>query len=401
MRFKERDFVPLLFAGDINSYSMARAFYEEYQVKSIVYGKLYTGPNCNSKISDYRAVKDLENEDVFLEIVNKIADEYKSKKILVVGCGDSYVALSSKLANKFKKNVVVIKTDYNQMQELTLKENFYQLCKKYNIAYPSTFVYSKDMANNLNHGFPYPVILKPSNGIDYWAHGFNTQKKIYKIHNEDQLKKVVKEIYQSGYSDKLIIQDLIPGDDTYMYVLTGYSDRNGKVKLLALGNVLMEEHTPHGLGNHSVIINDVNEDVSLKVKNFLEDIGYIGFFNLDIKYDKRDNSFRFFEINTRQGRSNYYVTGAGYNLAKYIVDDYILNKEIKYTLAKEKKLFLVIPIVLALIFVKSNKYRREMISLIISGKVVHPVFNIKDMGFIRFLRFFKTHISHFRKMGLE
>ena len=401
MRFKERDFVPLLFAGDINSYSMARAFYEEYQVKSIVYGKLYTGPNCNSKISDYRAVKDLENEDVFLEIVNKIADEYKSKKILVVGCGDSYVALSSKLANKFKKNVVVIKTDYNQMQELTLKENFYQLCKKYNIAYPSTFVYSKDMANNLNHGFPYPVILKPSNGIDYWAHEFNTQKKIYKIHNEDQLKKVVKEIYQSGYSDKLIIQDLIPGDDTYMYVLTGYSDRNGKVKLLALGNVLMEEHTPHGLGNHSVIINDVNEDVSLKVKNFLEDIGYIGFFNLDIKYDKRDNSFRFFEINTRQGRSNYYVTGAGYNLAKYIVDDYILNKEIKYTLAKEKKLFLVIPIVLALIFVKSNKYRREMISLIISGKVVHPVFNIKDMGFIRFLRFFKTHISHFRKMGLE
>jgi len=401
MRFKERDFVPLLFAGDINSYSMARAFYEEYQVKSIVYGKLYTGPNCNSKISDYRAVKDLENEDVFLEIVNKIADEYKSKKILVVGCGDSYVALSSKLANKFKENVVVIKTDYNQMQELTLKENFYQLCKKYNIAYPSTFVYSKDMANNLNHGFPYPVILKPSNGIDYWAHEFNTQKKIYKIHNEDQLKKVVKEIYQSGYSDKLIIQDLIPGDDTYMYVLTGYSDRNGKVKLLALGNVLMEEHTPHGLGNHSVIINDVNEDVSLKVKNFLEDIGYIGFFNLDIKYDKRDNSFRFFEINTRQGRSNYYVTGAGYNLAKYIVDDYILNKEIKYTLAKEKKLFLVIPIVLALIFVKSNKYRREMISLIISGKVVHPVFNIKDMGFVRFLRFFKTHISHFRKMGLE
>ena len=61
MRYTERQFVPLLFAGDINSYSMARAFYEAYGVKSIVYGKLYTGPNCNSRISDYRAVEDIEH----------------------------------------------------------------------------------------------------------------------------------------------------------------------------------------------------------------------------------------------------------------------------------------------------------------------------------------------------
>ena len=42
MKYTERQFVPLLFVGDINSYSMARAFYEAYGVKSIVYGKLYT-----------------------------------------------------------------------------------------------------------------------------------------------------------------------------------------------------------------------------------------------------------------------------------------------------------------------------------------------------------------------
>lgn len=401
MKFKKQQFVPLLFAGDIGSYSMARAFYDAYKVRSIVYGKLYTGPNCNSKISDYRALEDIEKEDVFLSTVNKIATDFKDKKILIIPCGDSYVSLVAKLKEKFAKNVVTIDTDYNQIQELTLKENFYNLCKKYNLDYPKTFVYSRDMGEKIEHGFPYPLILKPSNGIKYWEHPFETQRKVYKIHNEEQLHKVIKEIYDAGYPDKLIIQDMIPGDDTFMYVLTGYSDRKGKVKLLALGNVLREEHTPHGMGNHSVIINDVNEEISNKIQKFVEDIKYVGFFNFDIKYDTRDKKYKFFEINTRQGRSNYYVTGAGYNLAEYVVREYIENKELDFTLATNKKLWLVIPMVLALIFINSNKYRKEMILLILKGDVINPVFNIKDMGFIRFLRFFKTHISHFKKMRLE
>ena len=40
MNFKERDFIPMLFGGDINTYSVARAFYERYKVKSYTFGKL-------------------------------------------------------------------------------------------------------------------------------------------------------------------------------------------------------------------------------------------------------------------------------------------------------------------------------------------------------------------------
>lgn len=401
MKISERNFIPLLFAGDINSYSMARAFYEAYQTRVIVYGKYHTGPNCNSKFVDYRNDLKIEEEDTFLEIVNTIAKENPDKKIVVVGCADSYVALASKCKDRFEENVIAPYINIELMKELTLKDQFYQMCEKYGMDYPDTFVFSQDMGDNMDHGFEYPIILKPADSVMYWEYPFEGMKKIYKIHDDKELKQVIKDIYGAGYHHKLIIQDMIPGDDTYMYVLTGYCNKQSEVKLMSLGNVLMEEHTPKGLGNHSVIINDSNDEIVDSVAEFLKGVGYIGMFNLDIKYDQRDKKYKFFEINTRQGRSNFYVTGAGYNLAEYIVREYVYGEELEYTLATEKKLWLVIPLILALIFVKSKKYRKEMLKLILKGKVVNPVFFIKDMGFVRFLRFFKTHLSHFRKMGLE
>jgi D-aspartate ligase len=106
-----------------------------------------------------------------------------------------------------------------------------------------------------------------------------------------------------------------------MYVLTAYSDGEGKVRMMCLGHVLLEEHTPKGLGNHCAIITEQNKALMEKYKAFLEEIGFVGFSNFDIKYDNRDGSYRAFEINTRQGRSNYYVTSSGNNIARLVVSD--------------------------------------------------------------------------------
>ena len=52
--------------------------------------------------------------------------------------------------------------------------------------------------------------------------------------------------------------------------------------MMCLGHVLLEEHTPHGSGNHAVIITEPQEELMTKVKNLLETIGYVGFSNFDI-----------------------------------------------------------------------------------------------------------------------
>ena len=43
----------MLFGGDINTYSVARAFYERYKVKSYTFGKFATGPSYQSRIIEY------------------------------------------------------------------------------------------------------------------------------------------------------------------------------------------------------------------------------------------------------------------------------------------------------------------------------------------------------------
>lgn len=397
MEFKEREFIPVMLGGDINTYSVARAFYEQYQVKSYIFGKYPTGPSFNSKIIEYHANPKIDTDDYFLKTVNTFAKKHANKKIVLIGCGDSYVALISKHKAELAENIIAPYIDFELMDSLQQKEMFYQLCEKHGVDYPGTLIYDQSMGLDFDMNFMYPVILKPSDSIKYWEHPFATQNKVYTINDRAELEKVISDIYGAGYPDKLIIQDMIPGNDEYMRVLTSYSDRNGKVKMMCLGHVLLEEHTPHGLGNHAVIITEPQVELMTRVKALLEDLNYVGFSNFDIKYDRRDGKYKFFEINTRQGRSNYYVTGSGFNVAKYVVEEYVYGKELPFEIAKEEHLWMVVPKQVAFKYVKEEENLKKLRKLIAEKKVVNPVFMKGDLKPKRFFAMFKTYMSHFVK----
>ena len=67
MKIQEKEFMAVLFGSDINTYSMARAFHQEYGIKSKVIGKYYTGPSYQSKIVDFYAKPDIDQKDIFLD----------------------------------------------------------------------------------------------------------------------------------------------------------------------------------------------------------------------------------------------------------------------------------------------------------------------------------------------
>ena len=394
MEIVEKEFMSVLLGSDINTYSMARAFHEEYRIKTRVMGKFFTGPSYRSIIVDFYADPKMDQREVFIEAANKFANEHKDKKIILLGCGDNYVRQIIECRDELADNYIIPYISQELMERLIKKEEFYKMCDKYGILYPKTFIYTKDMNLNYSLDFDFPVILKPSNSVDYFAHEFETQHKVYKIEDIEELNRVIKQIYDAGYSDNLIIQEFIPGDDTYMRVMTGYSNRQGKVELMCLGHTMLEEHTPHGVGNHAVVMTEYNPELANLLKKFLEDIHYTGFFNFDIKYSEKDNTFRVFEINVRQGRSNYYVTGAGYNLAKYIVEDYIYNKEHEYKIVDNVNLWTVIPIGIAYKYV-GEKYVKEIKKLKKEGKFVNPLFYKGDNKLLRTAALIKSQLRQY------
>ncbi|MGI5962307.1 MAG: ATP-grasp domain-containing protein [Lawsonibacter sp.] len=389
-------FQPLLFGGDINVYSVARAFHEAYGVKSVAFGKYPAFPCYGSAILDYRVCPDNESQDAFLRNVSAVAQEFSDKKILLLGCGDSYVQLCAHCKDILPANVIAPYIDGELLDTLINKEKFYQLCDRYHIDHPATFIYDKSMGHNFTLPWGPPYIAKPADSVAYWACGDHSLAKVYICQSWEELLQSLDHVYAAGYPDHMVLQEFIPGDDSYMRVLTNYSDRNGQVKLMCLGHVLLEEHSPHGIGNHAVILTECDPALEEKIRGLLEALHFTGFSNFDIKYDCRDGKYKAFEINCRQGRSNYYVTGAGYNIARLLVEDRVEEKDLPFQMAENRALWRMVPRKVAFRFTP-KKYHATMRALIRAGADSHSLVYAGDSGLKRRLRVWKNHLGNLKR----
>ncbi|MDO4847973.1 MAG: hypothetical protein Q3968_07595 [Clostridiaceae bacterium] len=382
MKFEEREFLPVILGADITAYSLARSFHEEYKIKSLVLSMSEGGYIANSDIIENRIFPGLENKDVLVKHLLEIGKEFEGKKkLIVLGCGDWYVRALIESKKVLEPYYIVPYIDEDLLNKIVLKDKFYEIFEELGLDYPKTYVYECGKENDLKFDFDYPVIAKPANSAMYHYAKFEGKKKVFSFDNEEDLRKMLKNLEGSSYNYKFLIQDKIPGDDTYMRVLTCYCDRNSKVRFASLGRTLLEDHTPSAIGNPVAIINEVNPDIVAAATKFLEHIGYVGFANFDIKYDERDGKYKFFEINVRLGRSNFYVTGSGFNTVKWIVNDYIYDNLEDYTVADNINLYSVVPKGVIMKYVPESDFKDLARKLFKEGKVTYPLLYKEDKNF--------------------
>ncbi len=391
---------PVLILGtDANAYYMARCCYEAYKIKPYVIGTKELSFTKYTNILNVSYNKDMWSEEGFLKLLRDFAKD-KDEKILLISTNETYSEFISKNKNELSKNYLFNLPNIDVIKSLTNKELFYKTYEKSSLKFPKTIYYDKNSKINLKD-ITYPVIVKPANVVSYNHLEFIGKNKIYKINNYEELNKTIDLVYHNGYKDKLIIQEFITGGDDYLFDAVCYVNSKGKAEFMSFAQIGLQERTKSMVGNAAVLINGLNltkgnilAEVNI-LKEFLEQINYRGFAEIDMKYDQKDNTFKVLEINARQGRSSYYLNGLGKNLVKVLVDDLINNQEHEFQLLDKKVLLSFVPKGIIKKYVNNEKYKKEVFKL--WKKVIKPMQAKCDKNILRYLMLRKRWLHYYKE----
>ena len=385
------DFSVLIIGTDANAYYLARCYHELFGKKAALVG---TKPLPFTRYSDILQVRyfdDLWEEIGFLNAVFLCKKELGDKKTLLIASNETYAGFIAKNREKLAaENFVFNYPEAEIINTLMYKETFYKTYADSVLALPQTAYYDCANGKELPQFSQYPIIVKPSNVIAYNHLSFAGKNKIYKVENAEELAQTVRLIRNGGYRDTLILQEFIPGDDSYLFDAVVYCDRNKKARMVTLAQIGLQEHTRNMVGNAAVLINGRNpfggtKELTARLTGFLESIGYRGFAEFDLKYDRRDQMFKVLEINARQGRCSYYITPLGRNPVKLLTDDLIFGETPDYGLLSEKVLLSFVPKSVAKKYIKNEDFKQEMLQLWRRKKPVNPLVYGKDRNFKRWL----------------
>ena len=396
----KKKFTVLILGSDINAYNMARCFHEIYNEKVDMMARLFSGPTKYTNIINPITISD-GNDNTVLNSLNSYAIASKSDNVLLIATSDKTVRQVVEIKDKLNKKFIFNYPSLDIVNKLLIKANFYKQFSN-ELSLPKTILYSCNDSEMPNVNFQYPIILKPSNNIEYHNHEFANMSKVYKLNSNSELNDVVNKIKISGYKDELIIQEFIPGGDDSLFDAVFYCGKDKKVKLMTFAQIGLQERTNTGVGNCTVLVNGFDEygykeEIIIKMKEFLEKIGYQGFAEFDLKYDYRDGKYKIFEINPRQARSSYYLSACGHNLVKYLIDDLIYNKNISTTIMKDKMLLTFVPKYVIRKYVNSIPLKSEIEKLIKLGKMVRPLHYKKDNSIIRKIYLFIRDLNYIWK----
>ncbi len=344
---------PVVVGGDILAYSYVRELHRAFGITStIVLATQDIKMLSESRFTDYRLEANIHEQEGLYEVLERIAAEVHAaspeKTLLVLGCDDCHARMLSQGKQRLAAaGYVSPYIDFDLLDDITQKRRFYEICEEIGVPYPKTWYFDCGSGpDDLPYGdFAYPLIAKPSNSAQFQdaEPTIAGWRKIYEIDSAEELREVWHSIRTSDYNNLLVIQDFIPGGDDAIRTLTTFSDANGNLRVVSGGCVCLQDHDPTAIGNPLCIMGEREEAIIEGARKFLAHTKYRGFANFDIKFDSRDGSFRFFEVNTRCGRNTYYMSLGGQNFVELIVREFVMGQPVAEREAYDPFLYCCVP----------------------------------------------------------
>ena len=315
---KNVEFVVL--GNDFVGYSLARIIHENYGYKTTMLCTRHLPETDGSKILDRIILPGLNKDDEFVSKMIEYAKNRPDKKLLLFPVSDRYTGLVVKHSDELRDYYLFNVPTLANIAAMQNKKDYYKTCDENNIPYPKSYSI-KSLEDIDLEGLKLPVVVKYSDSEMARYVSFEGKEKVYIIRDKEKLIDVLTKLINSDYKGDVIIQDFIPGKVTDNYSLNAYCDSKGKVRMMALGQVLLDDVNPLKVGNNNALWTLGDQKIYDPFKRLLENIGYKGFANFDLKYDSRDGIFKTLECNTRFPASVFFIYCGGVNFVDFIIRD--------------------------------------------------------------------------------
>ncbi|GAA0780856.1 ATP-grasp domain-containing protein [Hathewaya limosa] len=377
-------FIPVIFGGYVNAYSIARTFYNEYKMKSVVCDSVqnicYYSNLCDQKmVSDPKV-----DEKSFIEQMIKLGQDFKEQKVkpIIITTKDEWLISLDRHRDQLEEYFIYSFPHWDVIEKLTIKKYLYAYCDEIGIMYPKTFICDRDNFKQSEIELKMPILIKPSEVVEFISL-FPSEKRNIVFEDMGQLKQYLQEKFNKGYKGNFVLQEYIPGGIENLYTITTYSDKNSfNLKGVSIGHKLTQYPKEAGTITSGMICYE--ERLIEPTNKLLNLCSYYGITNVEYKYDHRDDSYKLIEVNPRPGMWNYSSYLSGVNLFKMMVDDLIYNRQLDYTEGKKDLLWTVIPVKEVLKDLDNKDKKKYVKKLIEQNQVIDPRKNSEDCFAFKF-----------------
>lgn len=396
------DFLPIILGSDENAYGTARLFMEAYGVKPLLLCKQRLVACVHSRLFRLEQIDGFDRPEVFVPrlLATLHREAREAEKLLVIPCVDYYAALLSEYADRFEGRIANPILPKPLLDELTAKHRFRDLCERHGLAHPKTRIIPPEERAQAENDLPgeFPIVLKPenSNAASYLDCRFPGKKKVYYLRSRQEYRQITAALGAAGYDGTLVAQEYIPGGEDTLWMLNSYSDADGRVRAMGLGQVVLTEHDPIMRGNNAVILSRYDEAILSQFRAFLEDIGYVGFGNFDLKLAPGTETPVVFECNPRLGRTNFYLRAAGLNIMKTFTEDVVYGHREDCVFAKEAALWRNVPMAAVKRYTQNRTLCAEAEALAKAGRCMTTRHCPEDRSLLRSLEMLRYDLALLR-----
>ena len=233
------------------------------------------------------------SQDKLLDKLLSLIEEKKYENWLLMPTNDKHVGILGDNKDQLSKYFKVSTADKRALAYFFNKRNTYNLAADLNIPIPHTW--SPDTWEDIiKLDLVYPCIIKPAVMHTFYS---QTKKKVFVCNNMAELEENYNRALTLIPNDEIIIQDIVPGNSEHQYSVCFMFD--GEKPLVTLSARRARQHPPD-FGNATTYAETVNiPELVIFAEKILKRINFTGVCEVEFKYDIRDNTYKFLEVNPR------------------------------------------------------------------------------------------------------